>query len=64
MARSEACLHDKLADLVRKDPTSQRLDNLGHVLFALSAIKTQDPLAWHRCQSIRLKAPALYPRIP
>ena len=44
MARNETDLQNKLVDFVRKDPT-QRLDTLGHLLFGLSAIKTQDPLA-------------------
>ena len=58
MARNETALQNKLVDFVRKDPT-QRLDTLGHLLFGLSAIKTQDPLAWYRCQTIALCKSAL-----
>src|SRR5579864_1836384 len=41
MATNEATLREKLADVVRSDPSHRRLTNLGHTLFSISAILVQ-----------------------
>ncbi len=55
MAASEATLRQKLADVVRNDPSHGRLNKLGHTLFSISAILDQDPRAWHRVQNLALR---------
>ena len=52
MAVNEATLREKLADVVRTDPSHRRLTKLGHALFSISAILDQDPRAWHRVQNL------------
>jgi hypothetical protein len=48
-------LRDKLAEVVREDPSNYRLDKLGEVFFSISAILDHDPRAWYRVQSLPLR---------
>jgi hypothetical protein len=54
-AANEAKLREKLADVVRKDPSLFRLDTLGQSLFSIVAILEQDPHAWYRVQNVGLR---------
>jgi hypothetical protein len=56
MATNEATLREKLADIVRKDPSHRRLDKLGQALFSISAILDRDPRAWYRVQNLARRA--------
>lgn len=55
MANNEATLREKLADVVRYDPSHHRLANVGHTLFSISAILDQDPRVWYRVQKLALR---------
>jgi hypothetical protein len=56
MAINEATLREKLADVVRKDPSHRRLDKLGQALFSISAMLDQDPRGWYRVQRLAWRA--------
>src|SRR6185503_7713472 len=60
-ARSEAALQEKLADIVRQDPTAtaERLQEVGQILFAMSAIEQVDHRAWYLNQTINLRKAAI-----
>jgi hypothetical protein len=57
LARSQAGLQERLADIVRQDPTAtaERLQHAGQFLFAMSAIEKQDHRAWYLAQTINLR---------
>lgn len=57
LARNEAAIHDRLADIIRQDPTrtAERLHQAGQLFFAMSAIEKQDHKAWYLAQTINLR---------
>ena len=61
LARNQSALQDRLADIVRHDPnaTAERLQNVGQVFFAMSALEKQDPRAWYLSQTIALRKAGL-----
>ena len=56
MTANEAKLREKLADVLRNDPSHLRLDTLGRTLFSITAIMDQDPRAWYRVQTAHRRA--------
>jgi hypothetical protein len=55
MAINETRLREKLADMVRNDPSHCRLDKLGEAFFSISAILDQDSCACSRVQNTALR---------
>jgi hypothetical protein len=55
--RSEAAILKVVAELAKKDPAlaAERLYEVGHLLFAGSALEHQDPRAWCHLQQLALR---------